>query len=146
MFFGFLVFHQGLVAFNAHCNVRIRVNIYVDVQCLVYKSLKVKIKELVPVLPDLKTRTRCLEVTAAEQIKQFVSLFNNFFGVTLILHLVKIPGSRSLFRTCVSVMFCFRAHSKRPANITRNLIGVADNNNVHSIGSQKQRERNASLS
>ena len=27
-----------------------------------------------------------------------------------------------------------------------NLYGVADNNNVHSIGSQKQRERNASLS
>ena len=43
-------------------------------------------------------------------------------------------------------MFCFRAHSKRPANITSNLIGVADNNNVHSTGSQKQRERNASLS
>ena len=30
--------------------------------------------------------------------------------------------------------------------ITRNLIGVADNNNEHSIGSQKQRERNVSLS
>ena len=43
-------------------------------------------------------------------------------------------------------MFCFCVHSERPANITRNLIGVADNNNVHSIGSQKQRERNASLS
>lgn len=144
MVFHFLVFHQGLVAINAHCNVRIRVNIYVDVQCLVYKSLKVK--RACSRTTSLKTRTRWLEVTAAEQIKQFVSLFKNFFGVTFILHLVKIPGSRSLFRTCVSVMFCFRAHSKRPANITRNLIGVADNNNVHSIGSQKQRERNASLS
>ena len=30
--------------------------------------------------------------------------------------------------------------------LSSNLIGVADNNNVHSIGSQKQRERNASLS
>ena len=79
-------------------------------------------------------------------MKQLVSLFNNFFGVTFIFHLVKIPGSRLLFRTCASVMFCFRAHSKRPANITRNLIGVADNNNVHSIGSQKHRERNVSLS
>ena len=29
---------------------------------------------------------------------------------------------------------------------TRRQIGVADNNNVHSIGSQKQRERNVSLS
>ena len=30
--------------------------------------------------------------------------------------------------------------------LTTKLIGVADNNNVHSIGSQKQRERNVSLS
>ena len=29
--------------------------------------------------------------------------------------------------------------------LSSNLYGVADNNNVHSIGSQKQRERNASL-
>ena len=29
---------------------------------------------------------------------------------------------------------------------TRRQIGVADNNNVHSIGSQKQREKNVSLS
>ena len=40
--------------------------------------------ELVPLLPDLKTRTRCLEVTATEQIKQFISLLYNFFGVTSI--------------------------------------------------------------
>ena len=30
--------------------------------------------------------------------------------------------------------------------LSRNLIGVADNSNVHSIGSQKQRGRNVSLS
>ena len=30
--------------------------------------------------------------------------------------------------------------------LSSNLYGVADNNNVHSIGSQKQKERNASLS
>ena len=40
--------------------------------------------ELIPLLPDLKTRIRCLELTETEQIKQFLSLFNNFFGVTSI--------------------------------------------------------------
>ena len=133
LFFCFLVFHPSLVAFNAYW---VRVYIYVDVQRLVYKSVKVnRACSFTTRFKDMY-RTRCLEVTASEQIKPFVSLFNNFFGVKSFVDTLPIISSCDFNFFCI----CGYCHSGLAfflaANVTRNMIGAAANNYMHVIGSQ----------